>query len=325
MNQNNPYRAYWEKAQEQSLKLGQFYTPECLVELCIALLQPKGELYDPCCGLGSFLLKAKEKDETLKISGNDLATDLGELPFEFTNSDYLNAEPPPSDYIIANIPFNVKKSHCNLIDENYCWINKIIAQTRKKALIILPSGVNSGLNPTITKKRIEIINSGVIELVLQLPSHLFNQTGIAPTIWLINKEKTSQDIHFLNAEKFSEWKNKQRFLSEENIKQICDKSNWIKATPEQIKENNFCLAPQRYEPWKEKEKAKWEINQQLIKHTYELRSSLHLLIADAYHKLMLLDDINSLEGEIEANCFMEEKKIVELQQKIRDLLLEKYF
>ena len=48
---NNPYRAYWEKAQEQSLKLAQYYTPECLVELCIELLQPQGELFDPCCGL----------------------------------------------------------------------------------------------------------------------------------------------------------------------------------------------------------------------------------------------------------------------------------
>src|SRR6185312_4325645 len=120
MLNNNPYRAYWEKAQEQSLKLAQYYTPECLVELCLELLQPKGELFDPCCGLGSFLLKAKTQDESLKISGNDIATDLGELPFEFTNSDYLNSESKNYDFIIANIPFNIKKSHCQLVDENYC-------------------------------------------------------------------------------------------------------------------------------------------------------------------------------------------------------------
>jgi type I restriction-modification system DNA methylase subunit len=71
-------------------------------------------------------------------------------------------------------------------------------------LIILPSGVNSGLNRKLVEKRIAIINSGVIELVCQLPSHLFNQTGIAPTIWLINKEKQEKDIYFLSAEKFSE-------------------------------------------------------------------------------------------------------------------------
>ena len=87
---NNLYRAYWEKAQEASLKLAQYYTPECLVNLCLELLQPKGELFDPCCGLGSFLLKAKSKDETLNIMGNDIAKDLGKLPFTFTNSDYLN-------------------------------------------------------------------------------------------------------------------------------------------------------------------------------------------------------------------------------------------
>jgi type I restriction-modification system DNA methylase subunit len=85
-------------------------------------LQPTGELFDPCCGLGSFLLKAKSKDETLKISGNDIAKDLGELPFEFTNSDYLQSEDKEHDYIIANIPFNAKKTHplCRLVNENFC-------------------------------------------------------------------------------------------------------------------------------------------------------------------------------------------------------------
>jgi len=324
MNQINPYRAYWEKAQEQSLKLAQFYTPECLVELCIALLQSQGELYDPCCGLGSFLLKAKEKDETLKISGDDIATDLGELPFQFTSGDYLASEDKEFDYIIANIPFNVKKTHCRLVDENYCWIEKIIKNTRKKALIILPSGVNSGLNPTITKKRIEIIASGYLELVCQLPSHLFNKTGIAPCLWLINKEKTNQDIYFLSAEKFSEWKSKQRFLSEENIKAICNKNNWIKADLKKIEENNYCLAPQRFEPWEEKEKATWEINQQLIKCGYELRYSLHALIADAYQKLMTLEELDD-SGDIKVDCFLEGKRIVELQEKIKGLLLEKHF
>ena len=274
---NNPHRAYWEKAQEQSLKLAQYYTPECLVELCLELLKPTRELFDPCCGLGSFLLKAKSKDESLKISGNDIATDLGELPFEFTNSDYLNSENKEYDYIIANIPFNTKKTHCQLVDENYCWIEKIIKSTRKKALIILPSGVNSGLNRKLVEKRIEIINSEVIELVCQLPSHLFNQTGIAPTIWLINKEKTSPEVYFLNAEKFSEWKNKQRFISEENIRQICDKNNWIKATFEQIKEQNYILVPLRYE-FTQKEELSEEEKEQLTFKLGQTTKELYMLI-----------------------------------------------
>lgn len=41
---NNPYRAHWEKVQEKSLALAQFYTPECLVDLAIELLRPQGEL-----------------------------------------------------------------------------------------------------------------------------------------------------------------------------------------------------------------------------------------------------------------------------------------
>ncbi|CAI2161852.1 14256_t:CDS:10 [Funneliformis geosporum] len=130
-----------KKAQEQSLKLAQFYTPECLVELCLELLKPTGELFDPCCGLGSFLLKAKTKDENLKISGNDIATDLVELPFEFTNSDYLTSEDKEYDYIIANIPFNSKKTHCQLqlIKHTYelrYSLHALIADAYQKLMLI---------------------------------------------------------------------------------------------------------------------------------------------------------------------------------------------
>ena len=248
---HNPYRAYWEKAQEQSLKLAQYYTPECLVELCIELLQPKGELFDPCCGLGSFLLKAKSKDPDLKISGNDIAKDLGELPFEFTNSDYLNSEDKEYDYIIANIPFNLKKTHCQLVDENYCWIEKIIKNTRKKALIILPNMVNSRHNPKILAKRKQIVENRVLELIIQLPSHLFTKTAIGPCLWIINKEKDQKDLYFLYAarERFSTKENnkKQRTLTDENVREICNKENWVLGTYEKIKEHDYCLMPGVYD------------------------------------------------------------------------------
>ncbi|CAG8437520.1 6960_t:CDS:2 [Ambispora leptoticha] len=201
-----------QKAQEQSLKLGQFYTPECLVELCLELLQPKGELFDPCCGLGSFLLKAKAKDESLKISGNDIATDLGELPFEFTSSDYLKSEDKEHDYIIANIPFNIKKSHFSY---------------------------------------------------------------------------------------------------------------------EQIKESNFILVPSRYEKSTESNLSPEEIDKKLVRCAYELRYSLHLLIADAYNKLLNLDKFEEMENQERdaplANLLGERERIEYLQKKIQDLMLEKYF
>jgi len=225
---NNPYHAHWEKAQEQSLKLAQYYTPECLVDLCLELLKPTGELFDPCCGLGGFLLKAKTKWPEIKISGNDIAKDLGDLPFEFTNSDYLKSEESKqSDYIIANIPFNSKKTHCQLVDENYCWIEKIIANSRKKTLIILPDSVCWAGNKKLVAKRKQIIESGVLELVIKLPAGLFNKTNIAPIIWLIDKNKTSKDIRFLNATRFSSKERKQTILTTENIQQICNQDDYL--------------------------------------------------------------------------------------------------
>ncbi|CAG8679660.1 46129_t:CDS:2, partial [Gigaspora margarita] len=297
------YYIYKKKQQEQSLKLAQYYTPECLVDLCLELLQPKGELFDPCCGLGSFLLKAKSRDETLQISGNDIATDLGELPFTFSHGDYLKTETQAHDYTIANIPFNSKKTHCQLIIKN----------TRKKALIILPSGVNGGLNPTITKKRIEIINSGVIELVCQLPSHLFNQTGQKDLALEKNKEEEKNEFDYsLHVGFFDGISQNEPEKTEEEVQSLAKE---VRKIYEEINHSEINELLKKLE-------KNGKINQQLIKYTYELRYSLHALIADAYHKLMMLEEMDD-SGEIQLqSCFVEGQRITELQNKIRDLLLE---
>jgi len=54
----------------------------------------------------------------------------------------------------------------------------------------------------------------------------------------MNNHQRSKEIsiYFLNAEKFSTWENKKRTLTAENIKQICDKNNWIKADYKKIEE-----------------------------------------------------------------------------------------
>lgn len=332
---NNIYRAYWEKVREQSLKLAQYYTPESLVELSIDLLQPDTELFDPCCGLGSFLLKAKERQPNLKIRGNDIDNNLGDLPFAFSQGDYLLSS-SSSDFIITNIPFNQKNpKHCHLVDNNFCWIERIINDTNKKALIILPSGVNSGLNKKITEKRIEIINSGVLELVCQLPSHLFNQTGIAPCLWLINKEKTEKDIYFLNAERFSEWENKKRVLTVENRKEIVKKENWIKADYEVIKEKNFILAPIRYEPLEQPEYTEAEIDeklnslkkkiyiqhQQLFKAVDEQKQFLENLDKDPEY---LKKSSLIFEGGVDLDWLLSDATPERLQQEL-ELLVNEYY
>ncbi|CAG8710791.1 4121_t:CDS:2, partial [Ambispora leptoticha] len=113
-------------------------------------------------------------------------------------------------------------------------------------------GVNSALNPKLVAERVKIIEN-----------------------------KTSQDIYFLNAEKFSEWQNKQRFLSAENIQQICNKDNWTGANLEKIKEQNYVLVPLRYESEKQAFKLPTEEEKQEIDEKIKAtQKELYMLITE---------------------------------------------
>jgi len=40
-------------------KGGEFYTPTCVVELLVELIQPlNGVVYDPCCGTGGMFIQS---------------------------------------------------------------------------------------------------------------------------------------------------------------------------------------------------------------------------------------------------------------------------
>lgn len=87
------------------------------------------------------------------------------------------------------------------------------------------------------------------------------------------------EIYFLNAEKYSEWKNKQRFLTAENIQAICEKSNWNLVNYDQIKEQDYTLVPNRYEIHEETIRSKEEIIQQIIEIKAKIKVSQEILLS----------------------------------------------
>ena len=47
-------------ASAEGKKGGQFYTPRCVVQVLVAMLQPyKGRVYDPCCGSGGMFVQSE--------------------------------------------------------------------------------------------------------------------------------------------------------------------------------------------------------------------------------------------------------------------------
>lgn len=112
-------------------KGGEFYTPRCVVELLVNMIEPySGKVYDPCCGSGGMFVQSanfvKEHQgnvDSISVYGQELnATtwrlakmnlvirgidaDLGDSNADTFHNDKHKAL--RADYILANPPFNIK-------------------------------------------------------------------------------------------------------------------------------------------------------------------------------------------------------------------------
>lgn len=119
-----------EFALAEGKKGGQFYTPTCIVELLVAMLEPfKGRVMDPCCGSGGMFVQSEKfikehqgliKDLTifgqesnqttwrlakmnLAIRGIDSSQVKWNSEGSFLNDAHKDVR---VDYILANPPFN---------------------------------------------------------------------------------------------------------------------------------------------------------------------------------------------------------------------------
>lgn len=138
-------------------KGGQFYTPSCVVQLLVELLQPyKGRVFDPCCGSGGMFVQSEkfvnahsdiyrnkvsefdnlfdkvvsiygqESNQTtwrlckmnLAIRGIDSSNVRWNNEGSFLNDAHQDLK---ADYIIANPPFNDKDWSGELLTSDYRW------------------------------------------------------------------------------------------------------------------------------------------------------------------------------------------------------------
>ena len=119
-----------EFALAEGKKGGQFYTPRCIVELLVAMLEPyKGRVFDPCCGSGGMFVQSEKFVEShqglvddISIYGqesNQTTWRLAKMNLAIRGIDssqvkwnsegsFLNdaLKDVRADYIIANPPFN---------------------------------------------------------------------------------------------------------------------------------------------------------------------------------------------------------------------------
>ncbi|MGA1475769.1 MAG: type I restriction-modification system subunit M, partial [Prochlorothrix sp.] len=127
------YEYFLEKfASAEGKRGGEFYTPKCVVNLIVDMIEPyRGKIYDPCCGSGGMFVQSIEfvknhqgNRKDISIYGQELtattyklakmnlairgiAGNLGEVPADtFFKDQHPDLK---ADFIMANPPFNLKQ------------------------------------------------------------------------------------------------------------------------------------------------------------------------------------------------------------------------
>ena len=267
---------------------------ELLARIVIQDKTSVNKVYDPACGSGGLLLKfakilGKEnvRDGFFGQEINLTTYNLARINMFLHNINYNNFhiargdtlthpehwDDEPFDAIVSNPPYSIKwagKENPILINDERFSPAGVLAPSSKADLAFtmhMLSWLSSKGTAAIVefpgvlyrggaeqKIRQYMIDNNFIDAVIQLSSNLFFGTSIATCILVLKKNKTDNNILFVDAsEEFVRNTNKNK-LSNENINNIVNllknrisvENKSYLATYDEIKENNYNISVNSY-------------------------------------------------------------------------------
>lgn len=313
---------------------------ELLAKIVIGDKKEVNKVYDPCCGSGGLLLKfakilGKEnvKDgfygQEINLTTYNLCRinmflhDINYNNFSIEREDTLlhpaHWNDEPFDAIVSNPPYSIKwagKENPILINDERFAPAGVLAPS-SKADLAFTMHMLSWLSPKGTAAIVEfpgvlyrggseqkirkyMIDNNYVDAVIQLPSDLFFGTSIATCILVLKKNKTDNNILFVDATEECIRNTNKNKLSDENIENIMkllsdrvDVENRAKlATYEEVKENDYNISVNSYLKVSSKEEIIdiKELNKQIaeiVSKEQQTRNELDEIIRDLesdYHE-----------------------------------------
>ena len=286
-------------------KGGQFYTPRSVVQLLVEMLEPyKGKVFDPCCGSGGmfvmsekFVLNHQGRIDDINIYGQESNQTTWRLcvmnlairgidpeHVKWNNEGSFTKDAHPdlkADYIIANPPFNISDWGGELLrndarwkygvppvgNANYGWLQHFIyhLSTKGKAGVVLSKGALTTKQGGEYEIRKNMLEDGVIDCIVNLPTKLFLNTQIPACLWFLNRDtnrKRKGEVLFIDARNLGFLVNRRtRELTDDDIAKVAetyhhwqhgrdeyeDIAGFCKsATINDIKQMDYVLTPGRY-------------------------------------------------------------------------------
>jgi type I restriction enzyme M protein len=218
-------------ASAEGKKGGQFYTPQYVVRLLVAMLRPyKGRVYDPCCGSGGMFVQSERFVEahggrigdisiygqesnhtTWRLAKMNLAIRgiEGNLGQEHADSFHRDLHPDlKADYVLANPPFNDSDWRGELLKDdrrwqfgvppasnaNFAWVQHFIYHLAPTGLagFVLANGSMSSQQSNEGEIRKAIVEADLVDCMVALPGQLFYSTQIPVCLWFIARGKSGR-------------------------------------------------------------------------------------------------------------------------------------
>lgn len=218
-----------EFALAEGKKGGQFYTPKSIVKLLVEMIEPyHGRVFDPCCGSGGmFVMSEKFVEEhqgrlddisiygqesnqtTYRLCRMNLAIrgiDGSQVKWNSQGSFLKNAHPDlKADFILANPPFNDSDWSGELLQSdgrwkygrppksnaNFAWVQHFIYHLSPKGIagFVLAKGSLTSKTSGEGEIRKNLINAGLVDCIVNLPTKLFLNTQIPACLWFVSNKR----------------------------------------------------------------------------------------------------------------------------------------
>lgn len=206
---------------------GQFYTPKCVVNLLVEMLEPyKGRVFDPCCGSGGMFVQSErfvenhqgkindisiygqESNQTtwrlskmnLAIRGIDSSQVRWNNEGSFLNDAHKDLK---ADFAIANPPFNDSDWSGDLLrndgrwkfgtppsgNANYAWIQHFLYHLSPSGIagFVLAKGSLTSKSSGEGDIRKALVEARLVDCIVNLPAKLFLNTQIPACLWFLNR------------------------------------------------------------------------------------------------------------------------------------------
>ena len=257
---------------------GEFYTPQCVVQVLVAMLEPyKGRVFDPCCGSGGMFVSSEKFVEehggrvgdiavygqesnytTWKLARMNLAIRGIDANLGPRNADSFRTDLHPdlkADFILANPPFNMsdwggenlrqdvrwKFGMPPVNNANYAWIQHFIHHLSPVGVagFVLANGSMSTQTSNEGEIRKALVEADLVDCMAALPGQLFFTTQIPVCLWFLARDKKNHKRRDRRGETL--------FIDARKMGGLVDRIH-RELTAEEIKKVSDC-----YHAWKSKD------------------------------------------------------------------------